>query len=57
MALMFLGTTVICAVGWLTRGISCAALIYYIEKNGYKLPDNQDLAECTRFAVKKLLGL
>lgn len=57
MAFMFFGTTVICAVGWLTQRVSCVALIYYIEKNGYKLPDNQDLSECTRFAVEKLLGL
>lgn len=57
MALIFLGTTVICGVGWLARCISCAALLYYIEKNGYKLPDNKDLEECTRFAAKKILRL
>ena len=51
---VFVISTAICAVGWLTRSISCAALIYYIEKNGYRLPDNQDLEECTRYAAKKL---
>lgn len=50
-------TTAICAVGWLVRSISCAALLYYIEKNGYKLPNNQDIEECTRFAAKKLFKL
>lgn len=50
-------TTAICAVGWLARSISCAALLYYIEKNGYKLPNNQDIEECTRFAAKKLFKL
>nr|UWI02823.1 MAG: hypothetical protein [Bacteriophage sp.] len=54
---VFVISTAICAVGWLTRSISCAALIYYIEKSGYKLPDNQDLEECTHFAAKKLFKL
>ena len=40
---VFIATTIICAVGWLTRSISCAALLYYIEKSGYKLPNDQDL--------------
>lgn len=54
---VFIITTAICAVGWLTRYVSCAALLYYIEKNGYKLPDNQDLEECICFAAKKLFKL
>ena len=54
---VFIATTIICAVGWLTRSISCAALLYYIEKSGYKLPNDQDLEECTRFAAKKLFKL
>ena len=55
--ILFIATTAICAVGWLARSISCAALLYYIEKNGYKLPNNQDIEECTRFAAKKLFKL
>lgn len=54
---VLIASTAICAVGWLTRSISCTALIYYIEKCGYKLPDNQDLEECTRFVAKKLFKL
>ncbi len=57
LTILFIATTAICAVGWLTRSISCAALLYYIEKNGYKLPNNQDIEECTRFAAKKLFKL
>jgi hypothetical protein len=53
----FIATTTICAIGWLTRYVSCAALIYYIEKNGYKLPDEQEGYECTRFVVKKIFKL
>nr|DAF82013.1 MAG TPA: hypothetical protein [Caudoviricetes sp.] len=52
--ILFVITTLICAIGWLTRYISCAALIYYIEKKGYKLPDNHDMQECTRFVAKKI---
>ena len=53
---VFVISTAICAVGWLTRSISCAALIYYIEKSGYKLPDNQDLEECTTSQQKSFLN-
>jgi hypothetical protein len=53
----FIATTTICAIGWLIRYVSCAALIYYIEKNGYKLPDEQEGYECTRFVVKKIFKL
>lgn len=55
--IFFVATTVICAIGWLTRCVSCAALLYYIEKNGYKLPNNKDLKECIHFAVKNLFKL
>ena len=27
-------------------------LIYYMEKKGYKLPDEKELRECTEFVVK-----
>ena len=52
---VFVTTTLICAVGWLKRYISCAAIIYYIKRNQYKLPNDQDIKECTDFVVKNLL--
>ena len=52
---IFATTTIICAVGWLKRYISCTAMIYYIQKNQYKLPNDQDVKECTDFVVKHLL--
>ena len=55
--IFFIGTTVICAVGWLGNHVACAGLIYYIEKNGYKLPDRQEAYECTRSAAKKIFRL
>lgn len=52
--LFFIGTTIICAAGWLSRYISSTALVYYIEKSGYKTPTDDDIRECTTFVVKHL---
>ncbi len=54
--IVFILLTVVCAVGWLTRYISCLAMIYYIEKNGYKQPNSKEMEECTRFVTKQLLS-
>lgn len=53
-ALLFAITTVISAVGWLTRYISCTAIIYYIKKKGYSLPNETEMKECTTYVVKRL---
>ena len=45
---------VVCAINWLKRYVSCVALIYYIEKKGYKQPDRAEMLECTQFVVEKL---
>lgn len=55
MTLVFGVTTVVCAIGWLSRYVACAAMIYYITKKQYKLPDDEDLKECTAFVVKHML--
>lgn len=55
-AVIFTITTVICAMGWLKRYISCMAMIYYMAKNGYKLPDDDEIKECTREATKHLFN-
>lgn len=47
--------TVIFAVGWLKWKVSTLALIYYLEKNQYKHPDDKELKECTGFVVKNIL--
>ena len=54
---VFIATTAICAVGWLTCYIACAGLVHYNRKNGYKLPDKQEARECTRSAAKKFFKL
>lgn len=50
-------TTVICAIGCLTCYLGSAGLLLYIKKNGYKLPDKQEIYECTRSAAKKIFKL
>lgn len=52
---VFVITTAICAIGWLRRYISCAALAYYITKHQRSLPTDKELKECTDFVVKELL--
>lgn len=51
---IFVITIVICAIGWLKRYISTLAILYYIEKKGYKLPNDEEIKECTQWVVKKL---
>lgn len=52
---VFIATTVICAAGWLIKHVSCMAVIYYMKTKGYKLPNDEEIEECTREAVKHLL--
>lgn len=51
---VFIITTIICAVGWLGRYISCTAMIYYIEKKQYDLPSDEEIKDCTAFVVKHM---
>lgn len=47
--------TIICGINWFKRYISCVALIYYMKKRGYKLPDDEEIKECTQYAVTHFL--
>lgn len=51
---VFVITTVICAIGWLSKHVSCVAMLYYMTIKGYKLPSDEEIEECTREAVKHL---
>lgn len=57
LTILFVATTAICAAEWLINHIACAGLVYYIEKNGYKLPNEKESGECTRYAAKKIFKL
>lgn len=52
--IIFIVTTIICGIGWLARYISCTAMIYYMKKKGFKLPNDEETEECTQFVVKHL---
>ena len=51
---LFATATLVCAIGWLTRFVSCAAILYYMEKKGYTLPDNKEMEECARTVAMKI---
>jgi hypothetical protein len=48
-------TTVICAVGWLNRWVSCAALVKYILDKGYTPPSDEETKACAEYVWNKLL--
>lgn len=52
--IIFIISTLICAIGWMNRYISCTAMIYYLTKKQYKLPDDKEIRECTAFVVKHM---
>lgn len=56
LTVIFVITTVVFGIKWILRYISSAALIYYIQKKGYKLPDDDELKECTQFVIKNILN-
>ena len=51
---IFAVTTVISAVGWIKWRIATMSLVYYIEKNQYKQPDDAEMAECTGYVAEHL---
>ncbi|MBA4697798.1 MAG: hypothetical protein H2212_00040 [Ruminococcus sp.] len=53
--IIFIVTTIICGIGWITGYISCTAMIYYMKKTGYKLPNDEEIKECTRFVVRHFI--
>lgn len=48
---ILLAAMILMALKW---KISVWALLYYIEKNQYKFPSDEDLKECTGFVVDKM---
>lgn len=52
---IFVVTIIICGFGWLKGHVSCMALIYYMQKKGYTLPNNEEIKECTKEAAKHLI--
>lgn len=57
MAVVFFCTTIVFAIGWLKYKVSSRAMIYYIEKKGYKQPNNDEIAKCTQDVVKHMFKI
>lgn len=53
-AVLFAGTTVVCALGWLKRYVSTLSLIYYMELKKYTQPNNAEMEMCTAYVVRQL---
>lgn len=51
----FILTTIICAVGWLSRYISTAALLWYIQEKEIPLPSDSEMKAGTRFATEHMI--
>lgn len=51
---IFIGSTTVCALGWLTKHIALCSLVYYLEKKGYPKPNEQEIRECTQWVVKQM---
>lgn len=46
----------ICAIGWFSRYISCAALLWYLQKNGYAFPTEKDMKAGCEWAAKHFIS-
>ncbi|MDE6314050.1 MAG: hypothetical protein K2M46_10635 [Lachnospiraceae bacterium] len=57
MAVFFAITTAICAIGWYKNHVTALTITYYMQKKGYKLPDDKEVKECTLYVTKKIFGL
>ena len=54
---LFIVTTAICAIGWLSSRLAANAIVYYMVKKGYKPPSEDEIEECTRAAAKKMFKI
>jgi hypothetical protein len=57
LTLLFVLTTIICAVGWLTYWVGSAALAKYMMDKGYTPPSENEMKECSTYVWKKLLHI
>lgn len=54
---LFIATTAICAIGWLSSRVATNAIVYYMLKKGYKPPTEDEIKACTQAAAKKMFKI
>ncbi len=47
----------VCAIGWLTRYITCAALFCYMGTKGCEQPSDEEMDACVKFVTRKMFRL
>lgn len=47
----------ICGFKWLKWYVSTLGMAYYIEKNGYRQPNEDEMKECTQWVIRRLFKL
>ena len=43
------------AIKWLKWKVAMLSMVYYIEKNQYKQPSDEEMKECTSFVAKNMI--
>lgn len=54
---LFMGTTAICAIGWLVNLVAARSILYYMAQKGYKPPTEVETKACTLAVVKKMFKI
>ncbi len=55
MALIFAVTTIIYAVAWATARVSLITILWYMNERGYPFPNDEEMEEGTKYAIKHFL--
>lgn len=55
MKLILLGTSIICAIGWILTRISLISIVWYLIENNYPFPNDEELKKGSEYAVKHFL--
>ncbi len=54
---IFVGTTILCGIGWFSYWVGVAALAKYMADKGYEPPSDEEIKECSLYVCKKLFHL
>lgn len=53
--IFFIIVSAFCAIKWLKWKVATLSIVYYIEKNQYKQPSDEEMKECTGFVAKNMI--